>query len=126
MTKSPNPNPPYQFVVKTPSRNVWPLDKPEQNEFEVADFSFFFLFTDLISFVLPITCIQNDYSWKAMSQGIWKRSQQNYLEKKKNSFFSLRSKITEHNRPLKWKELGSSPDYSLPLPNFTFWPNSPL
>lgn len=39
MTKDPHPDP-YQFVVKTPSRNVWPLVKPEQNGFGVASFCY--------------------------------------------------------------------------------------
>lgn len=43
MSKRPHPRRPYQFVVKTPSRNVWPLVKPEQNGFGVADFSFYCL-----------------------------------------------------------------------------------
>lgn len=48
-------------------------------------------------------------------------------EKMKLFFFPpLRSKITEHARPLKGKELSPSLDYSLFLPSFTFWPNSPF
>lgn len=87
MTKSPNPNPPYQFVVKTPSRNVWPLDKPEQNEFEVADFSFFLSF-----FWLDLFCITNylypeRLQLKDHEPGDLKKESAELLRKKEPHFF---------------------------------------
>lgn len=127
MSQRLHPRRPYQFVVKTPSRNVWPLVKPEQNGFGVADFSFFLLSWSFLYYQLLVSrTITVERPWaRRFERGVSRIS----LGGKKGSFSffpPLRSKVTEHARPLKGKELSPSLDYSLFLPSFTFWPNSPF